>query len=321
MKTVLLTGGCGFIGSFFAELMLKKNPEIHLIIVDALYDCASLKNLEGIRQSPSLTIVKGTLQNKELLEELFQRYQFDTVAHFAAQTHVDNSFHSPLQFTLDNVLGIHTLLEVVREYGTVKRFLHISTDEVYGSTSNDKPNTVDSLLEPSNPYAATKAAAEMLVKSYIQSFQLQALIVRMNNVYGPRQYPEKMIPKFLLACRQKEPIEIQGTGQQKRSMLYVQDAVEAIYTLLLHGQVDEIYNIPSKDEFSVLEVAEKIMEQTNARSQLRFGTDRPFNDTRYWIYDDRLEKFGWRQTTSFEEGLKATQAWYFSIDPRTYWAK
>jgi UDP-glucose 4,6-dehydratase len=321
MKTVLLTGGCGFIGSFFAELLVKKHPEIQLIILDAMYDCASSKNLETIRKNPLVKLVKGTLQNKELLVELFQMYPIDTIAHFAAQTHVDNSFHSPLQFTIDNVLGIHTLLEVVREYGTVKRFLHISTDEVYGSTSNDKPNTIDSLLEPSNPYAATKAAAEMLVKSYIQSFQLQALIVRMNNVYGPRQYPEKMIPKFLLACKHNEPIEIQGTGQQKRSFLYVQDAVEAIYTLLMYGQVNHIYNIPSKDEFTVLDVANRLLKQTNAKSELRFGKDRPFNDTRYWIYDDRLEKFGWTQATSFEEGLAKTQEWYFSIDPTLYWKK
>ncbi len=321
MKRVLLTGGCGFIGSFFAELLLKEHPEIQLVIIDALYDCASLKNIESIRGLSSVKVVKGTIQNKELLSELFKTYTFDTVAHFAAQTHVDNSFHSPLQFTIDNVLGIHTLLEVAREYGTVQRFLHISTDEVYGSTSDEKPNTVESLLEPSNPYAATKAAAEMLVKSYIQSFQLPAFIIRMNNVYGPRQYPEKMIPKFLLACKHKKALEIQGTGNQKRSMLYVEDATRAIYTLLQNGKTNCIYNIPSKDEFSVLEVAKSVCEKTGSTIPFEYATDRPFNDTRYWIYDDVLEKLGWKQEMTFERGLEVTRDWYYSIDPVTYWQK
>jgi len=316
MKKVLLTGGCGFIGSFFAEHLYKKHPEIHLVILDAMYDCASLKNVESIQ---GVSIVKGGIQNKDLLTELFRIYQFDTIAHFAAQTHVDNSFHSPLQFTIDNVLGIHTLLEVTREFGTVTRFLHISTDEVYGSTSEDKPNTVESLLEPSNPYAATKAAAEMLVKSYIHSFQLPAFIVRMNNVYGPRQYPEKMIPKFLLATKEGQAITIQGTGKQKRSMLYVEDAAEAIYTILMNADVNSIYNIPSKDEYSVLEVADTIIKLTETDSDIVFTEDRPFNDTRYWIHDDRLERFGWTQRTPFEEGLKKTKDWYYSIEPARYW--
>jgi UDP-glucose 4,6-dehydratase len=319
MKAALVTGGCGFIGSFFAEHLLKKHPEIQLVILDAMYDCASMKNVEAIQRLPTVKIVKGAIQNKDLLTELFQTYQFDTIAHFAAQTHVDNSFHSPLQFTIDNVLGIHTLLEVTREFGTVTRFLHISTDEVYGSTSEDKPNTVESLLEPSNPYAATKAAAEMLVKSYIQSFQLPAFIVRMNNVYGPRQYPEKMIPKFLLAAKEGHAIEIQGTGQQKRSMLYVEDSAEAIYTVLMNAEVNCIYNIPSKDEFSVLEVSERVLKLTESSSRIQFGKDRPFNDTRYWIHDETLQKFGWSQRTSFEEGLKKTKDWYYSIEPSTYW--
>lgn len=321
MNTILITGGCGFIGSFFCEKVVKELPNAKVIILDAMYDCASRKNIEQLLDKENIIFVEGKLQNKDLLHLLFKEYKFDTVAHFAAQTHVDNSFHSALQFTYDNVVGIHTLLEIIRETGTVKRFLHISTDEVYGSTSDSKPNTVESLLEPSNPYAATKAAAEMLVKSYIHSFHLPAFIIRMNNVYGPRQYPEKMIPKFILALKTNQPIQIQGTGQQKRSLLYVEDAVDAIYLLLLNAQTNTIYNIPSQDEFSVLEVANKMVTLMGTNTQIEFIEDRPFNDKRYWIHDTVLKELGWVQNTSFEEGLQKTKDWYFSIEPCEYWSK
>jgi UDP-glucose 4,6-dehydratase len=141
----------------------------------------------------------------------------------------------------------------------------------------------------------------------------------MNNVYGPRQYPEKMIPKFLLAAKESQAITIQGSGRQKRSMLYVEDAAEAIYTVLMNADVNSIYNIPSKDEFSVLEVADTILKLTEAESVVLYTEDRPFNDTRYWIHDDRLERFGWTQRTPFEEGLKKTKDWYYSIEPAIYW--
>lgn len=321
MSTILVTGGCGFIGSFFCERLLDENPESTIVIIDAMYDCASILNVSEILKKSTVKFYKGQLQNRDLLTLLFQQYKFETVAHFAAQTHVDTSFHSPLQFTYDNVVGIHTLLEVMRIANCVKRFLHISTDEVYGSTSDTVPNTVDSLLEPSNPYAATKAAAEMLVKSYIHSFSLPALIIRMNNVYGPRQFPEKMIPKFLLATQKGKPIQIQGSGLQKRSMLYIEDAVDAIYRIFKEGSILKIYNIPSVDEFTVIEIAEKVMNLIGKKQELLFVEDRPFNDKRYWLQDTQLEALGWKQQTSFEVGLEKTKQWYFSIDTNSYWSK
>lgn len=321
MSAILITGGCGFIGSFFCEKLLEENPESTIVILDAMYDCASFLNLSKIHEKPNVKFYKGQLQNNDLVSLLFKQYKFEKVAHFAAQTHVDTSFHSPLQFTYDNVVGIHSLLEVIRQESCVKRFLHISTDEVYGSTSDSLPNTVESLLEPSNPYAATKAAAEMLVKSYIHSFSLPAVIIRMNNVYGPRQFPEKMIPKFLLAIRAKQPIQIQGSGFQKRSMLYIDDAIEAIYTIYKNGEVSKIYNIPSVDEFTVLEIAEKVMKATGEKQKILFVEDRPFNDKRYWLHDTLLENLGWKQKTRFEEGLEKTKQWYFSQDISKYWEK
>ncbi len=321
MSAILITGGCGFIGSFFCERLFKELPDSKLIIVDAMYDCASSFNLSGIQHKENVRVYKGQLQNKDLLTVLFKQYRFESVAHFAAQTHVDTSFHSPLQFTYDNIVGIHTLLEVIREFGSVKKFLHISTDEVYGSTSDLEPNTVDSLLEPSNPYAATKAAAEMLVKSYIHSFHLPAFIIRMNNVYGPRQYSEKMVPKFLLAIQKNLPIEIQGSGQQKRSMLFIEDAIDAIYMIYKKGEVSKIYNIPSADEFTVLDIANKIISSTKSNTPIVFVNDRPFNDKRYWIHDNTLKGLGWTQKTSFEDGIQKTKDWYFSTDISTYWSE
>lgn len=313
---ILITGGCGFIGSFFTEEIRKQFPDSTIVVIDSLYDCASKRNIEGIS---NVIFYKGNIQDKDLLTCLFDKHSFDYVAHLAAQTHVDNSFHSPLQFTYDNVIGTHTLLEVIRESNCVKRILYVSTDEVYGSTSDLKPNTVDSLLEPSNPYAATKAAAEMLVKSYIHSFGLNAFIVRMNNVYGPRQYPEKMVPKFIRRTIEGNPLQIQGNGEQKRSMLYVEDAAKALVCVLENAHTSQTVNIPSSDEVTVKEVGNMICKLMNASCILEFVPDRNFNDRRYWIHDTILQTWGWKQTTSFDEGLCKTIEWYKECDFDTYW--
>lgn len=313
---ILVTGGCGFIGSFVCEKLVSDFPDATICIIDALYSCASSKNINSIRDKIHLCV--GNIQNKDLLNQLFNQFKFNHVIHMAAQTHVDNSFHTPLQFTLDNVLGTHTLLEVVREHNCVQRFMYVSTDEVYGSTSDDEPNTVNSLLEPSNPYAATKASAEMLVKSYAHSFKLPAFIVRMNNVYGPRQYPEKMIPKFIYAISNKQPISIHGNGNQKRSMLYVEDAADALVCVFKNANVNQIVNIPSLNEFTVLEVAQSVCKSMNSDFLIEYTQDRPFNDTRYWIYDDQLKDMGWSQSVSFDEGLRRTIEWY-TANNISYW--
>lgn len=312
---ILVTGGCGFIGSFVCEALCRKYPTANVVVLDALYACSTEQNLWAISSRPTVHIHRGNLQNRDLLALLFDRYKFNWVFHLAAQSHVDTSFSTPLQFTYDNVVGTHTLLEVVREAGCVSRFLYVSTDEVYGSTSNDAPNTVYSLLEPSNPYAATKAAAEMLVKSYIHSFSIPAFIVRMNNVYGPRQYPEKMIPKFIRAIQRNEPLQIQGTGLQKRSMLYVEDAADAILDFFEVAVPNQIINIPSTDEFTVLDVAAKVSKAMGVEPRIEYIQDRPYNDKRYWIHGEG------HQTTSFEDGLRKTIAWYTTHATETYWSK
>jgi dTDP-glucose 4,6-dehydratase len=312
---ILVTGGCGFIGSFVCEAICRRYPDATVVILDALYPCASEKNVESLLKSPLVHLHRGTLQNRDLVALLFEQYRFEWVFHLAAQSHVDTSFSTPLQFTQDNVVGTHTLLEGAREVGCVTRFLYVSTDEVYGSTSDEAPNTVYSLLEPSNPYAATKAAAEMLVKSYIHSFKLPAHIVRMNNVYGPRQYPEKMIPKFIRALRTGEPIQIQGSGLQRRSLLYVEDAAEALLRIFETATPNQIVNIPSVDEFTVLEIATRVSQAMGKELAIVYVQDRPYNDKRYWIHGDG------HQTTSFEEGLRKTIVWYTEHAIETYWSR
>lgn len=312
---ILVTGGCGFIGSFLCEAICTTYPDATLVILDAVYPCATEKNIASLVDCRRVHVHRGNLQNKDLLRQLFAQYAFDWVFHLAAQSHVDSSFSTPLQFTYDNVVGTHTLLESVREAGTVTKMMYVSTDEVYGSTSDTEPNTVYSLLEPSNPYAATKAAAEMLVKSYVHSFKLPIHIVRMNNVYGPRQYPEKMIPRFIRAVQAGEPLQIQGTGLQRRSMLYVEDAIQAILAFFHTARPNDIINIPSTDEFTVLEVAHRVCAEMGVSPSLVFVQDRPFNDKRYWMHGDGC------QTTSFAEGLRKTIAWYSDTDVGGYWSR
>ncbi len=306
--SILVTGGCGFIGSHVADELLKTYSNV--VILDALYSCASLKNI-----NPNTIFCKGNLCDIEMMDALFEKYKFKGVIHMAAQTHVDNSYKNSIQFTYDNVLATHVLLEVVRKHKCVDKFVYVSTDEVYGSTSDTSPNTIDSLLEPSNPYAATKAAAEMLVKSYIHSFKVPATIIRMNNVYGPRQYPEKMIPKFINAVLENIPIEIQGTGLQRRSILFVEDAAWAIVHIYNTSSMGEVINIPSIDEFTVIEVANLVLHAMNSNVEIKFVQDRPFNDRRYWIHDNTIQ---WKVRTSFEEGLRRTIEWYKNC-PSDYW--
>jgi len=266
--------------------------------------------------------VKGNLRDGALLTALLKEHAIDTVVHFAAQSHVDTSFTDPLSYTQDNVVGTHTLLEACRTYGRIQRFVHISTDEVYGENTG-AVFTETSLLKPTNPYAATKASAEMLVHSYIHSYGLPAVVIRSNNVYGPGQYPEKVIPKFIFQLLDGRPLTIQGSGHQLRSFLYVEDAVDAVLCVLFQGAQGEVYNISSTDELSIRELARTLVTAlrpaATLEESLTFIEDRHFNDKRYWIESKPLAALGWRQKVPFAEGLAATIAWYKAVDRATYW--
>jgi dTDP-glucose 4,6-dehydratase len=309
IKNLLVTGGCGFIGSNFINNILCKYPNINVINIDALYYCASENNVK-FKESNNYKFIKGNICSKDLISHILVSYNIDTVIHFAAQSHVQNSFDDSILYTNDNIMGTHVLIEEIRKYGKVKKFVHISTDEVYGESKiNEKKKDENTILCPTNPYAATKAAAELLVQSYYHSYKLPIIITRCNNVFGENQYPEKVIPLFIQQLKNNEKITIQGNGEAIRSFLYIDDAVSAFEKILFKGEIGEIYNIASNNETSIYELATvliKIMKPNvkDVNEYISYIQDRPFNDYRYYICCKKLNKLGWKQKTDFITGIK-----------------
>jgi dTDP-glucose 4,6-dehydratase/UDP-glucose 4,6-dehydratase len=310
---ILITGGCGFIGSNFINYFYKINPTSLIVNIDAMYYCANEHNIEEeIINSNRYVLIKENLCKANLLETL-KKYEIDIIIHFAAQSHVQNSFEDSIQYTYDNVLGTHSLLEATRKYNKIKKFIHISTDEVYGESmldSNEEKKNENSILCPTNPYAATKAAAELIAKSYYYSFKLPIIITRGNNVFGPNQYPEKVIPRFIKLLQENQKVTIQGDGSNVRGFLYVTDVINAINLILNKGIIGEIYNIGSDEnqEYSVLETAHKIIKliknTENYNDWIEYIDDRPFNDKRYYISNNKVKELGWEIKVDFDSGLK-----------------
>jgi UDP-glucose 4,6-dehydratase len=315
-KHVLVTGGCGFIGSNFVNYMVEKYPTIHFYNIDCLNYCASVDNITKTNQAaPNYTLIKGDITSYDLISHILTTSSIDCIIHFAAQSHVDGSFTNSFQYTRDNVQGTHVLLEASRTYGKIQRFIHVSTDEVYGESGADDISikTEKSMLVPTNPYAATKAAAEMLVCSYYKSFRLPVIISRGNNVYGPNQYPEKLIPKFITYMKKNTPCTIHGDGQALRNFLYVSDVVHAFEKLLFQGVIGEIYNIGGNEqtEISVMDITHRLCELIKGRhldltKDVAFVADRHFNDQRYWISNDKLRALGWEPQIDLATGLQLT---------------
>jgi dTDP-glucose 4,6-dehydratase len=311
---ILITGGCGFIGSNFVNYIMKKYPTIHLINLDALYYCADVNNVhKNIQQSSNYTFVHGNLCDMNLIMSVLNEYKCTHVIHFAAQSHVQNSFSESLQYTKDNIFGTHTLLEACRIYGKIKKFIHVSTDEVYGESLMDEDEmhkTEQSVLCPTNPYAATKAGAELLARSYIHSYKMPIIITRGNNVYGPNQYPEKLIPRFIEQLNNDEKVTVQGDGSNLRSFLHVNDTVTAFELIMEKGDVGEIYNIGCDDnmEYSVIDVSKlliKMIKNTDNHDEwITYIEDRPFNDKRYHISNHKLVNLGWKINIKFIDGLR-----------------
>ena len=318
MKNILITGGCGFIGSNFINYLfdeLHGKKDFHIYNLDALYYCASITNVRNdIRDSSHYTFIKGNITSMDLVSYIFHECQIDTIIHFAAQSHVDNSFENSIQYTQDNILGTHTLLEVTRKYiqegHPIHKFIHISTDEVYGESmlEEDKKHE-QSILCPTNPYAATKAGAELLAKAYYYSYKMPIIITRSNNVYGPNQYHEKLVPRFIKLLKENQQVTIQGDGSNIRSFLHVYDVSNAITLVLQKGVIGEIYNIggDDEDEYTVLQVAhmliQRIKKSDNFEQYIRYVEDRPFNDKRYYISNEKIKELGWIKTIEFERGL------------------
>ncbi len=314
MINLLITGGCGFIGSNFINWIWKTN-RYNIINFDAMYYCASENNIDNeIRTSNNYTLVKGNLTNMDLIKEVLHMYKPTHIIHFAAQSHVQNSFDDSLQFTQDNIVGTHTLLEACRLYGKIERFIHVSTDEVYGESMLDEDEahkTEHSVLCPSNPYAATKAGAELIAQSYYHSYHMPIIITRGNNVFGPNQYPEKLIPKFIELLKEGKKVTIQGDGSNIRAFLHAEDTARAFEIILEKGVLGEIYNIGCDEgmEYSVLKVAEILIKMIKGQDVdfnvwIEYITDRPFNDARYYISNQKLKNLGWDIKMIFLDGLK-----------------
>jgi dTDP-glucose 4,6-dehydratase len=278
-----------------------------------MYYCASENNIdEDIIKSERYHLVKGNLCSFDLISNILEIYKINTVIHFAAQSHVQNSFDNALQYTHDNVVGTHTLLEACRKYGKIEKFIHISTDEVYGESmlsENEEKKHEGSVLCPTNPYAATKAAAELIAKSYYHSFKMPIIITRGNNVYGPNQYPEKLIPRFIQQLLEGKKVTIQGDGSNVRAFLHVNDVCSALKLVLENGQIGEIYNIGSDDhhEYTVTQVAHILIEKITGTKDydkwISYIEDRPFNDKRYYISNKKVKDLGWTIDMDFDKGL------------------
>jgi len=279
--------------------MKERHPHIEFFNIDKLDYCSNVHNVrEGVA-----TLIHANLCDTALVEKVIKEHRFEYVFHFAAQSHVDKSFENPLEFTHENTYGTHVLVEMCRRHIPHTEFIHFSTDEVYGESKEEESPFTESVgvLRPTNPYSASKAAAEMIIMSYIESFNMNIKIIRCNNVYGPNQYPEKLIPKFIRMLKQNKKCTIHGlnSANVRRAFIHVDDVVDAVSIVWQKGQLGEIYNIASENEMSVLDVTKliiKIIKETDDYDQwVEYVADRPFNDQRYHICVDKLKSLGWTQ--------------------------
>ncbi len=310
-SNILITGGSGFIGTNFIDYITKKYPHSNFYNIDCLNYCSNnichqISNLKFIELDLSKDIDK--------IYNIFIENNIDCVIHFAAQTHVDNSYDNTIDFIKDNIISTYNLLECCKKYlkfkDFLKLFIYISTDEVYGdSTLHENPlSTEESRLEPTNPYSATKASAEMLCMSYMHSYNIPLIITRGNNVYGPHQYKEKLIPKFILSLKNNKKCTIHGSGLQLRSFIHVYDLSRAIDIIINKGQIREIYNIGSDEEISVIELTKLLISfictTHTYEDYIEYVEDRLYNDKRYLISNDKIKKLGFKQEILFNDGIK-----------------
>ena len=316
IKNILITGGYGFIASNFLVYLVNKYKDINFYNYDCLLYCASEKNVEEIINEPNFKTTENKLQNKEYLLSYLIENNIDCVMHFAAQSHVEYSFNNSLDYTNDNIYGTHILLECCRIYGKIIKFIHMSTDEVYGeSMLNDEiKKDENSILCPTNPYAATKAAAEMLCVAYYKSFNMPIIIIRSNNIYGDKQYIDKVIPRFILQLLRNSECTIQGDGSCVRSFLHIDDLIQCLELIMNDGKIGEIYNIGLGEEISILNLAKKIIKlikkSDDYDNHIVYINDRDFNDKRYYISDDKIKLLGWNRKIELDDGLNRTINYY-----------
>jgi len=307
---ILITGGAGFIGCNFIRHMLENHPGAEIKVLDKLTYAGRLENLEEVKDR--IDFVKGDICDKDIVHKVMPGC--DSVVNFAAESHVDRSITSPEDFVRTDVLGVFTLLEEARR-SDVKRFVQISTDEVYGSKVSGSFSEQD-MLDPSSPYSASKAGGELLARSYVRTYGLNVMVTRSSNNYGPFQYPEKLIPVLVIKALRDQPLPIYGKGTNVRDWLHVEDNCRAIDLVLSKGKPGEVVNIGSGNEVPNIDVAKMILSHMNKPENLiKYVADRPGHDFRYSLRWDAIRRMGWSPKVKFEDGLKSTVDWYVSNQP------
>jgi dTDP-glucose 4,6-dehydratase len=311
MKSVLVTGGAGFIGSNFVRYMLDRHPEVSVVNFDGLTYAGNLENLADVADRPLYRFVKGDICDRAAVEKAFKDHACDTVVHFAAESHVDRSILGAAVFVQTNVLGTQVLLDVAREC-RVERFLHVSTDEVYGSLGPTGKFTEQTPLHPNSPYSASKAGSDLLALAAYHTFDLPVVLTRCSNNYGPYQFPEKLIPLMIVNALGGKPLPVYGDGLNVRDWLYVEDHCRAIDVVLARGRVGEVYNIGGNNEWPNIEIIKLILQLLDKpESLIRFVKDRPGHDRRYAIDASRMKgELGWAPAYTFEQGIGETVHWY-----------
>lgn len=307
--SLLVTGGAGFIGSNFIRYMLQAHPEYPIVNLDALTYAGNLNNLKDQKNNPRYTFIHGNICDATLVNTVMEKFTVDTVVHFAAESHVDRSIADASVCVKTNVLGTHILLEASKRR-KVRRFIHISTDEVYGSRKEGSFRETD-ILSPSSPYSSSKAGSDLLALSYYTTFGLPVIVTRCTNNFGPYQFPEKLIPLFVTNLIDGKSVPVYGTGKNIRDWIHVQDHCNAIVFLLNKGDSGEIYNIGGENEMTNLGITQKILKLLKKDdSMIEYVQDRPGHDFRYSLDCTKLHSLGWKPSHSFDEGLNETVTWY-----------
>jgi dTDP-glucose 4,6-dehydratase len=324
-KTLLVTGGAGFIGSNFIRFTLNKHPEYQIINIDALTYAGNLQNLEDISDNSRYTFIRANICNRKAIDRIFSHFTIDYVINFAAESHVDRSINNPNIFLKTNVIGTQVLLDTAKKYWKLNpddkycrryrdgvKYLQVSTDEVYGTLDEEGYFTETMPLLPNSPYSASKASADLIVRSYHKTYGIPTNITRCSNNYGPYQFPEKLIPLTIINCLQDKSIPIYGDGLQIRDWMHVLDHCKAIDTVLHYGISGEIYNVGGRNEKNNLEIVHMIIKILGKSNNLiRYVADRPGHDRRYAIDNTKITtQLGWQPSYSFENGITETIKWY-----------